>query len=156
MRKALLLMAVLLCTSCAVPQPRVTHVVMCWLKNPGSASDRQRLIDESEKFKKIPGVVSVTAGGPIASTRPVVDSSFDVGVVIAFKDEAAMTAYEANPIHVKAVKEVLKPLSAKLVIYDVRNGKTGAPAQAEAGAHGAPASPIPQPGNLAANPVTTP
>jgi hypothetical protein len=32
---------------------------------------------------------------------------------------AALRAYEADPIHVKKVTEVLKPLSRKIVVYDI-------------------------------------
>ena len=52
-------------------------------------------------------------------TRPVVDSSFDVAVVVTFEDEAALRAYDAHPTHKQAVEEVLRPLVGKLVIYDV-------------------------------------
>lgn len=98
----------------------VNHVVLCWLKQPGNEADRQKIINTSDEFRKIPGVVSVTAGRPLASTRPVVDSTFDVGIVIAFTDEAALHGYDTNPIHKKAVSDVLKPLTAKLLIYDIK------------------------------------
>jgi hypothetical protein len=39
-------------------------------------------------------------------------------IVIRFKDEAALRAYDSNPIHQSAVREVLRPLAKKLVIYD--------------------------------------
>ena len=55
------------------------------------------------------------AGGEILS----VDSSFDVAVVINFADESAMADYEQNPIHKKAVSDVLRPLTAKIIIYDI-------------------------------------
>ena len=97
----------------------VIHVVLCWLKTPGDDAARKKIIDASNQFKTIPGVASVTAGRPIPSTRPVVDSSFDVAVVINFADEAAMAAYEQNPIHKKAVSDVLRPLTAKILIYDI-------------------------------------
>lgn len=100
----------------------VNHVVLCWLKQPGNEADRQKIINTSDEFRKIPGVVSVTAGRPIPSTRPVVDSTFDVGIVIAFTDEAALHGYDTNPIHKKAVSDVLKPLTAKLLIYDIKRG----------------------------------
>lgn len=96
----------------------VSHVVVCWLNEPGNAEQRHRIIDRSKVFRSIPGVVSVSAGTPLRSTRPVVDSSFDVAIVIRFKDEAALRAYDTNPIHQQAVREVLKPLVKKLVIYD--------------------------------------
>ena len=97
----------------------ITHVVLCWLKNPGDESARQTIIDASYQFKGIPGVINVTAGRAVPSTRPVVDSSFDVAVVINFADESAMAAYEQNPIHKKAVSDVLRPLTAKIIIYDI-------------------------------------
>jgi hypothetical protein len=99
---------------------QVTHVVLCWLKTPGEDAAAQRIIQTSDDFRRLPGVVSVTAGRPVPSTRPVVDSSFDVGVVITFRDEAAMAAYESSPTHVRAVKEVLQPLTSKLKIFDVK------------------------------------
>jgi hypothetical protein len=99
----------------------VSHVVLCWLNNPGDAAARQKLMDASHTFTSIPGVAAVSAGTPLPSTRPVVDSSFDVGVVIEFDNEAALHAYEQNPIHQKAVAEVLRPLTRKIVIYDFAN-----------------------------------
>jgi hypothetical protein len=48
-----------------------------------------------------------------------VDDSFDLGLVIRFKDKAALDAYEKNPVHVKATKEVLAPNVSKLKVYDV-------------------------------------
>ena len=54
------------------------------------------------------------------STRPVVDSSFDVGLVITFTDEAALQAYETHPMHAAAVKGTLRPLAAKIQVYDIK------------------------------------
>jgi hypothetical protein len=126
-------------TACQSHPPQVTHVVICWLKTPGSETDRQRLIDESEKLKPIPGLVTLTAGRPIKSARPVVDSTYDVAFVMTFKDEAALHSYEKNPIHLRAVNDVLRPLTAKLTIYDIRNGKAGVLTQKRVGAATAPA-----------------
>ena len=121
MRTALLCLVCFLAVSCQSPQPAgVSHVVICWLKTPGDEAARQQIIDATQTLRQIPGVVSVSAGRPIPSTRPVVDSSYDVGIVITFKDEAALHAYETNPIHVNARNEVLRPLAGKLVIYDIK------------------------------------
>ena len=98
-----------------------THVVMCWLKEPGSADARRQLIERSKTFTQIPGIKSVSVGPPLPSTRPVVDSSFDVGIVMHFESEQALRNYDHNPIHQQAVKEVLQPLVKQLVIYDFKN-----------------------------------
>lgn len=97
---------------------RVHHVVLCWLKNAGDAEARDRIVDVSKDFAKIPGVVSVKAGPVLSSQRAGVDSSFDVGVVLVFEDRRAMTAYLEHPQHKRAVDQVLKPLVAKTLVYD--------------------------------------
>ena len=106
----------------ALERGTVSHIVLCWLKTPGDEAARQRLIDESKAFRGvIPGLVDVTTGTALPSTRPAVDSSFDVAVVMTFRNEAALRAYDQHPRHKQAVDEVLRPLVARLVIYDVRS-----------------------------------
>ena len=129
MRNRSLIFVALLAVSCrslqqgeARERGTVEHVVVCWLKTPGDASARQRVIDESKAFVGvIPGLLDVSAGTALPSTRPAVDSSFDVVVVMTFRDESALRAYDVHPRHKKAVDEVLRPLVARLVIYDVSN-----------------------------------
>ena len=103
------------------PQFGVTHIVLCWLKTPGDAGQRRTLIATALGFHTIPGVSLIAAGTPIASTRPVVDSSFDVGFVMMFEDEAAMHAYESHPQHREAVTKLLRPLTQRIQVYDFRN-----------------------------------
>ena len=108
----------------------VTHVVLLWLKQPGDEAAIKRITETSREFRQIPGVLAVRVGRPLPSTRPVVDSSFDVGLAMSFADETALQAYETHPQHVKAVREVLRPLAARIQVYDIR----------EADASSAPAS----------------
>jgi hypothetical protein len=107
----------------ANPAP-VTHLVFVWLKTPGDERARQRIIEASQTFVSIPGVHSVTTGNALPSTRPIVDSSYDVAIIMRFGDEAALRAYDQHPTHKKAVEEVLKPLAAKVQIYDITSGLT--------------------------------
>jgi hypothetical protein len=110
----------------------ITHVVLMWLKTPGDAAAIDKIVRTSREFTAIPGVVSVRIGRPMASTRPVVDASFDVGLAMTLNDEAALHAYETHPQHLKAVTEVLRPLAAKTVVYDIREADTvTAPASRE-------------------------
>jgi hypothetical protein len=99
----------------------VTHVVICYLKQPGDATARQRLIEASKEFREIPGVLDVRVGKVLPSTRPIVVNDYDVGLVITYKDERAMKEYVTHPIHEKAVREVLGPLTSKVVVYDFVN-----------------------------------
>jgi hypothetical protein len=103
----------------ADPSPRYVHVVILWLKNPGNADDRQKLIDTSQEFVgKIPGLVSVSAGNVLPSTRPVVDSTYDVGLVMVFDSEKSLREYPSYPIHQRAMKDVLGPLVDHYRVYD--------------------------------------
>ncbi len=100
---------------------QVTHVVVCWLKNSGDETERQKLIEVSNSFNEIPGVVNVAAGSVLPSERSIVVSDFDVAIVITFKDEAAMGAYLDDPIHTSAVKETLRPLAREVKVFDFIN-----------------------------------
>ena len=97
---------------------RVNHIVLCWLKEPGNITHRQKIIEVSESFRKIERVVEVRVGEVIPSDREIVDDSFDVGIFISLANSDAMNGYLNHPIHTKAVEEVLRPLARKIVVYD--------------------------------------
>jgi len=124
-RSSLLLLLLLLpaCRTTAIKSPEgsVTHVVVCWLKTPGDEAARRELVDASYRFREIPGVLHVAAGRALPSTRPVVDASYDVAVVLTFENERALRAYDTHPIHRDAVARTLRPLVERMVIYDIRN-----------------------------------
>lgn len=120
-----LLLLVGLAGCCMGPRPgpppgRVQHVVVMWLKEPGNALHRQQLITASLGLAAIPGVTQVFAGQPLPSQRAVVDSSYDVAVTFVLQDEAALAAYQSHPLHQAATEQVLKPLVARVLIYDFR------------------------------------
>ena len=48
-------------------------------------------------------------------------STFDVGIVITFTDEPSLRAYDQHPTHKQAVETVLRPLVAKLLVYDIES-----------------------------------
>lgn len=96
----------------------VTHVAAFWLKRHGNKADRQTLIAASQTLKSILGVLSVTIGPVLPSARKEVDSSCDLVLVMQFPNEPALRQYEKNPVHLKAVKQVLLPLVRKFVVYD--------------------------------------
>jgi hypothetical protein len=99
----------------------VSHVVLCYLKNKGNAADKQKLLEATRPLREIPGVYDIEVGYVLPSNRPVVVSDYDVGIIVFFRDQAAMEAYEKNPKHTQAVKDVLEPLTSKIVVYDFVN-----------------------------------
>jgi hypothetical protein len=96
----------------------VTHVVVCWLKDPGNADARDQIIEASRSFSAIPGVRGVRVGPALPSERAIVDDSFDVAIVLSFEDNQALARYLEHPRHQKAVREVLQPLVRKVIVYD--------------------------------------
>lgn len=110
------------CATIAPPAPKgtVDHIVLLWLKRPGNAEDRKAVLAASDELRVIPGIKFLDTGTPLPSDRPVVDDSFDVGLTMRFESAAALRAYETNPLHVKKVTEVLRPLSRKLQVYDIQ------------------------------------
>lgn len=109
------------CTTIAPPAAKgtVDHVVLVWLKRPGNAADRQALLDAGKELRSIPGLHFLDQGLALPSERPTVDDSFDVGYVMRFDSPAALETYAKHPVHQQKVTEVLKPLSRKIVVYDV-------------------------------------
>ena len=98
----------------------VEHVVLVWLNEHGNAAAKDKMVAAARAFpKEIPGILSMSIGDAVPSDREMVDDSFDLALVLRFKDKAALDAYEAHPVHVKAVKEVLAPNASKLKVYDV-------------------------------------
>lgn len=100
-------------------EPQAIHVVVCWLKKPGDTTDRNLLIDTSRSFLgQIPGLLDVQTGKVLGTARPGADSTFDMAVVFTFENEKALRAYDTNPEHQAALRDVLKPRAEKVMIYD--------------------------------------
>jgi len=97
----------------------VSHIVIRWLKKPGDIEARRQFVDVTKSFANLPGVVDHKVGVVLPSDRKVVDSSFDVATVITFKNRKSLQAYLDHPRHKTAVKEMLKPLVEKIIVYDI-------------------------------------
>jgi hypothetical protein len=98
----------------------IKHVVLCWLKEPGNAEHRERVAAVSRELVVIPEVLDMVIGAPVASERPIVEDSFDVGIVMTFRDGAALDAYLAHPEHVSRVQSTLSPLCGRVQVLDIR------------------------------------
>jgi hypothetical protein len=126
MKKLLALLPVFALASCATsplsPPAQagtVDHVVLMWLKRPGNLEDKLALAKAARELRAIPGTVIFDHGTALKSDRPVVDDSFDFALISRFQSSEALHAYETHPLHVQKVNEVIKPLSKKILVYDV-------------------------------------
>ena len=106
-------------TSAATSLPRgaIGHVVIFWLKEPGNPDGRRQIIDASDTFRSVPGVLSVEAGEKLASPRRNVDDTYDVAVVMWFKDRPSLERYQTHPAHLEMLSRV-GPLIDRTMAYD--------------------------------------
>lgn len=94
------------------------HHVFFWLNNPGSAADKQQLLEGLKTLAGIPTVRKLHIG-ILASTekRDVVDTSWDVSELMFFDDAAGQKVYQDHPIHQAFVKNYAH-LWKKVLVYD--------------------------------------
>jgi hypothetical protein len=97
----------------------VTHVVLMWLKHPERSADRAQLIRASHSLRVIPGVLRVETGRTVPPVGPNPPQGFDLGVVITFRDRAALERYENDPRHVAAMRRYLSPLVRHYEVYNL-------------------------------------
>ncbi|MDZ4695570.1 MAG: Dabb family protein [Deltaproteobacteria bacterium] len=96
----------------------LTHVVLFWTK-PEIADATERLVAGMHKYLgPIPGVRGFHIGKMVASPRPVVDSTYQVGLMIQVDDKAAEAAYQEHPLHKQFLEEVFKPCCDRVRVYD--------------------------------------
>lgn len=107
------------CSTTPVPPQPVQHVVLMWLERPESAPDRAQLVRAARSLQMMPGVVRVETGRNVPSPAAEANRDFDLGVVITFRDRAALQRYEKNPRHADAMQRYLKPLVRRYVVYNL-------------------------------------
>lgn len=96
----------------------LAHHVFFWLKNAGSAEDRNKLIQGIKSLGNISTVRGLHIGVPAATPkREVIDDSYDVSELIFFDDIEGQDAYQVDPIHLKFVEEY-GHLWSKVLVYD--------------------------------------
>ena len=96
----------------------IYHIVLIWLKTYRNEMRINKIINASKELKNIPGVLEVTTGKVLRSSRVIVDDTFDVSVIIKFASKDYLNDYLVHPIHVKIANEVIKPLANKITVYD--------------------------------------
>ena len=104
----------------AKEEPKVLHQVFFWLKRPGFAEDRDRLVAGLRSLTKIEVVRSLQIGVPASTEkREVVDSSFDVSELMIFDNVADQKIYQDHPLHQEFVAKH-SDLWSKVIVYDVK------------------------------------
>jgi heme-degrading monooxygenase HmoA len=100
---------------------RVSHVIVVWLKEPGNVQMREQFIKASRALEALPGVLSRHVSAVIPSNRPKVDDTFDVAVTVTFENTKAFKNYMQSKKHKQMLKDQLKPLVNRVVVYNFGN-----------------------------------
>lgn len=94
------------------------HVVLFWLKPDMPASERAAIpVEMAAKAALVPGLDACWTGTPAGTPRDVVDNSYDLMLVMRFRNAAAAKAWDDDPIHLGLVQR-FRPWFAKVVVYD--------------------------------------
>jgi hypothetical protein len=94
------------------------HTVYFWIKpDAPSTAAAQLEQDCKELLSKVPTVRHLWAGRCVPSQRPVVDSSYAVGLTTVFDDAAGHDTYQAHELHLKFI-ERNKAAWARVQVYD--------------------------------------
>ena len=93
------------------------HHVYFWLKNPGNASDRSKLVEGLTKLSKVATIKNFHIGKPANTSRGVIDTSYDISWYNEFANDEDQASYQVDPIHLKFVEEC-SHLWQKVIVYD--------------------------------------
>lgn len=96
----------------------LVHHVYFWLKNPGSETDREKLLEGVNTLLDIPEIKLSHVGVPAGTeSRDVVDHSYTVSYMAMFDKLEDQNIYQAHPIHLRFVENYAH-LWSKVVVYD--------------------------------------
>jgi hypothetical protein len=94
------------------------HCVYFWLKPELTPAQRAEFRRGVETLKEIKSAEKISVGVPAGTTRrPVIDSSYDVALIVECKDVAAEAAYQVDPLHLAFI-EKFKTFWTRVQIYD--------------------------------------
>jgi Stress responsive A/B Barrel Domain len=100
---------------------QVTHVMLFWLKRPGNVDDQNYLRRALRTLRRVRGVNDMRVGRPLLMDRPSAEQSFDLGVVMTFRDRDALERFEREQQREQAIDVMLRPLVRRYIAYNFVN-----------------------------------
>lgn len=94
------------------------HTVFFWLWKTTSDDERIRFEQGLAALTRDANVLDRRVGKPSATNRSVVDSSYDYGVVLCFRDLAAHDSYQSGQAHQQFLK-TCGHMWARVQVYDI-------------------------------------
>jgi hypothetical protein len=100
---------------------QVTHVMLFWLKRPGNVDDQNYLLRALRTLRRARGVNDMRVGRSLPLDRPSVEQSFDLGVVMTFRDREALEKFERDRQREQAINAMLGPLVRQYTVHNFVN-----------------------------------
>src|SRR5437588_991286 len=100
---------------------QVTDVMLFWFKRPGNFDDQNFLLRALRTLRRVRGVNDVRLGRSLPVARPGVEQSFDLGVLIIFRDREALEKFERDQRREQAIDAMLRPLVRQYTVYNFVN-----------------------------------
>jgi len=91
------------------------HHVHFWLKNK---EDKAKLIEGLKTLIPITHIRDMHIGIAADTNRDVIDSSYDVSLLLLFNTLEEEEAYQHDPTHVIFAEQYAKPLCARVLVLD--------------------------------------
>ncbi|HEY4757520.1 MAG TPA: Dabb family protein [Chthoniobacterales bacterium] len=100
---------------------QVTRVMLFWLKRPGNVDDQNFLLRGLRTLRRVRGVNDVRVGRSFKMERAGSEESFDLGVIVIFRDREALSKFERDPRRGAAIDAMLQPLVRRSIVYNLVN-----------------------------------
>ena len=100
---------------------QVTQVMLFWLKRPGNVDDQNFLLRALRALRRTRGVNEVRVGRALPMDRPGLEESFDLGVVMIFRDREALEKFERDQRRERGIDAMLRPLVRRYTVYNFVN-----------------------------------
>ena len=100
---------------------QVTRVMLFWLKRSGNVDDQNFLMRGLRTLRRVRGVNDVRVGRSFKMERAGSQESFDLGVIVIFRDREALNKFERDPRRGAAIDAMLQPLVRRYIVYNLVN-----------------------------------
>ena len=95
--------------------------MLFWLKRPGNGDDRNILRRGLRTLRRVRGVTDLRVGRPLPGDRSGLEQSFDLGVIVIFRDREALEKFEHDPRRRGVLDAMLQPLVRRYTVYNLAN-----------------------------------
>ncbi len=100
---------------------QVTYVMLFWLKRPGNVDDQNYLLRALRTLRRARGVNDIRVGRPLLLDRSSVEQSFDLGLIMTFRDREAFSKFERDQQREQAIDAMLRSLFRQYTVYNFVN-----------------------------------